>query len=119
MAENSKEVVESVVNVEVKESKKSKPEKVKAVICPNAEAVASVLVQYPHVHTIHVNEEGEWSFRDNSQNLENFFKQYQRRFDELVEVYEKADANLAQVYIDNNFVETPAINNLLQSLGIA
>ncbi len=62
MAENSKEVVESVVNVEVKESKKSKPEKVKAVVCPNIEAVASVLVQYPHVHTVHVNEEGEWSF---------------------------------------------------------
>jgi hypothetical protein len=49
MAKNSKNVLESV-------------ESVKAVVCPNAEAVASVLAQYPHVHTIHVNKEGEWSF---------------------------------------------------------
>lgn len=49
MAKNSKNVLESVDNV-------------KAVVCPNAEAIASVLVQYPHVHTVHVNNEGEWSF---------------------------------------------------------
>lgn len=62
MAENSKEVVESIENVEIKESKKSKPEKVKVAICSNIEAIASVLAQYPHVHTVHVNEAGDWSF---------------------------------------------------------
>lgn len=49
MAKNSKQVVESVEDVKVE-------------ICPNAEAIASVLVQYPHVHTVHVNKDGEWSF---------------------------------------------------------
>lgn len=31
-------------------------------ICPNYEAVKAVLLAYPHVHTIHVNESGEWHF---------------------------------------------------------
>lgn len=48
---------------EVKEKPKVSEElEVKSI--PNHENVKAVMVQYPHVHTIHVNAEGEWHFME-------------------------------------------------------